>query len=114
MTEIPVDERGIIDLQALEQAAKSAAKYQQIPGEISHETYRHGVRLLSIMTANNEIGTIQPMDEIEAIAREHGFTRMRYRLQVISRWTSGSDPGYTCFQPADINLADRKGSVFYT
>lgn len=73
VTEIPVDERGIIDLQALEQAAKSAAKYQQVPGEISHETYRHGVRLLSIMTANNEIGTIQPMDEIEAIAREHGF-----------------------------------------
>lgn len=73
VTEIPVDERGIIDLQALEQAAKSATKYQQIPGEISHETYRHGVRLLSIMTANNEIGTIQPMDEIETIAREHGF-----------------------------------------
>lgn len=73
VSEIPVDERGILDLQALEQAAKATAKYQQAAGENSHEIYRHGVRLLSIMTANNEIGTIQPMDEIEAIAREHGF-----------------------------------------
>ena len=73
VSEIPVDERGILDLQALEQAAKATAKYQQAAGENSHEIYRHGVRLLSIMTANNEIGTIQPVDEIEAIAEEYGF-----------------------------------------
>lgn len=62
VSEIPVDERGILDLQALEQAAKAAA------GD-PHK----GIRLLSIMTANNEIGTIQPVDEIEAIAEEYGF-----------------------------------------
>ena len=62
VSEIPVDERGILDLQALEQAAKAAA-----------DDPHKGIRLLSIMTANNEIGTIQPVDEIEAIAEEYGF-----------------------------------------
>ena len=57
-----MDERGILDLQALEQAAKAAA-----------DDPHKGIRLLSIMTANNEIGTIQPVDEIEAIAEEYGF-----------------------------------------
>ena len=62
VSEIPVDERGILDLQALEQAAKAAA-------DDPHKS----IRLLSIMTANNEIGSIQPLDEIEAIAEEYGF-----------------------------------------
>ena len=29
--------------------------------------------LISIMHANNEVGTIQPIEEIGAIAREHGI-----------------------------------------
>lgn len=80
VSEVPVDERGILDLQALEQAAKAAAEVRQ-NAEAATPERQHaadgepnkGVRLISIMTANNEIGTIQPMDEIEAIAREHGF-----------------------------------------
>ena len=99
VSEIPVDERGILDLQALEQAAKAAA-----------DDPHKGIRLLSIMTANNEIGTIQPVDEIEAIAEEYGFLLHTDAVQaaVISRWMSGSIPGSTCFRPAVTNSADRK------
>lgn len=80
VSEIPVDERGILDLQALEQAAKAAAEERQnaeaAPSEKQHAAAdgpHKSIRLLSIMTANNEIGTIQPVDEIEAIAEEYGF-----------------------------------------
>lgn len=50
---IPVNERGIIDLSALEQAIKP-------------ETV-----LLAVMYANNETGVIQPIPEISALARKH-------------------------------------------
>ena len=80
VSEIPVDERGILDLQALEQAVKAAAEERQnaeaAPSEKQHAADgdpHKSIRLLSIMTANNEIGTIQPVDEIEAIAEEYGF-----------------------------------------
>lgn len=80
VSEIPVDERGILDLQALEQAAKAAAEERQnaeaAPSEKQHAADgdpHKSIRLLSIMTANNEIGSIQPLDEIEAIAEEYGF-----------------------------------------
>lgn len=80
VSEIPVDERGILDLQALEQAAKAAAEERQnaeaAPSEKQHAADGNphkSIRLLSIMTANNEIGSIQPLDEIEAIAEEYGF-----------------------------------------
>lgn len=54
ITYVPVDEEGVIDLVALEQA-------------IRPETI-----LISVMFANNEIGTIQPIKEIGAIAKKHG------------------------------------------
>jgi cysteine desulfurase len=50
-TYLPVDGDGIVDLQALEQA-------------VDPETI-----LVSIMTANNEVGTIQPVAEVARIAR---------------------------------------------
>ena len=75
-----MDERGILDLQALQQAAKAAADEQQNAEAAALEKTQAaggdpqtGIRLISIMTANNEIGTIQPIDDIEAIAREYGF-----------------------------------------
>jgi cysteine desulfurase len=47
-------------------------------GIISPEAVRDAIRddtmLISIMYANNEIGSIQPVAEIGAIAREHGIT----------------------------------------
>lgn len=53
VTYVPVDEFGVVDLKALEEA-------------ISEKT-----GLISIMAANNEIGTIQPVKEISRIAKEH-------------------------------------------
>ncbi|MCE7947201.1 MAG: aminotransferase class V-fold PLP-dependent enzyme [Chloroflexi bacterium CFX4] len=54
ITYLPVDQFGIVDLDALRAA-------------ITPKTI-----LISIMFANNEIGTIAPIQEIGAIAREHG------------------------------------------
>jgi len=54
ITYIDVDENGIVDLKSLEEA-------------ITPETI-----LISVMFANNEIGTLQPIKEIGEIARAHG------------------------------------------
>jgi cysteine desulfurase len=46
-------------------------------GKISLDDLRASIRpdtiLITIMTANNEVGTIQPISEIGAIAKEHGI-----------------------------------------
>ena len=55
VTYLNVDENGLVDLEELESA-------------ITPETI-----LISVMFANNEIGTIQPIREIGQIAREHGI-----------------------------------------
>ena len=55
VTYLPVDEYGRVDPAAVRQA-------------ITHQTI-----LISIMAANNEIGTIAPLAEIGAIAAEHGI-----------------------------------------
>lgn len=54
VTVLPVDEYGVVDLEALESS-------------ITERTV-----LISIMTANNEIGTIAPVAEIGKIAHDHG------------------------------------------
>ena len=45
-------------------------------GKIDLEELKRGIRkdtvLITIMTANNEIGTIQPIEEIAEIAKKHG------------------------------------------
>ena len=55
VTYLDVDENGIVKLEDLEKA-------------ITPETI-----LISVMFANNEIGTVQPIKEIGQIAREHGI-----------------------------------------
>lgn len=55
ITYLDVDENGIVDLEELRAAI------------------RKDTILISIMYANNEIGTIQPIKEIGAIAKEHGI-----------------------------------------
>ncbi len=55
ITYLPVDSSGRVDPETLRQA-------------ITCETI-----LVSVMHANNEVGTIQPLAEIGAIAREHGI-----------------------------------------
>lgn len=54
VTYLPVDEHGMIDTGDLRSAI------------------REDTTLVSIMMANNEVGTIAPVQEIGAIAREHG------------------------------------------
>ncbi len=54
VTYLDVDEAGLIDLEQLRAAI------------------REDTILISIMFANNEIGTIQPVEQIGQIAREHG------------------------------------------
>ena len=54
VTYLPVNSEGLIDLKDLEAAMK--------PTTI----------LVAIMYANNEVGTVQPIKEISAIARKHG------------------------------------------
>ncbi len=55
VTYVDVDENGVVKLEELQKAIR--------PTTI----------LISVMYANNEIGTIQPIKEIGAIAREHGI-----------------------------------------
>jgi cysteine desulfurase len=56
VTYLPVDENGTVDLDALEKA-------------LTPDT-----TLVSIMYANNEVGTIQPIEEISGIVKAHGVT----------------------------------------
>ena len=54
---LPVDERGRVDLEALEQALQESA----------------GVKtLVSLMHANNEIGTMLPLERVSALCRQYG------------------------------------------
>ncbi|MFH1304227.1 MAG: cysteine desulfurase family protein, partial [Planctomycetota bacterium] len=53
LTCLPVDSQGLVD-----------------PAEVRHAIRKNTV-LISIMHANNEVGTIQPIEEIAAIAREY-------------------------------------------
>ena len=54
VTYLDVDENGVIDLEQLKEAIRPTTV------------------LISVMYANNEIGTIQPIKEIGQIAKEHG------------------------------------------
>ncbi|MHA1684119.1 MAG: cysteine desulfurase family protein [Promethearchaeota archaeon] len=55
VTEVPVDADGIVQLEALKESITS------------------GTILITIMYANNEIGTLQPVREIGEIARDNGI-----------------------------------------
>ena len=54
VTVLPVDEYGVVSLEALEAAIR--------PDTV----------LISIMAANNEVGTVQPLEKIGEIAKKHG------------------------------------------
>ena len=55
---LPVDERARLRVDALR------AAIERDPGSVA---------LISVMWANNEVGTLQPIDEIVALAAEHGI-----------------------------------------
>ena len=86
VTYLDVDENGVVKLDELKKAIR--------PDTI----------LISVMFANNEIGTIEPIKEIGAIARNTGFcsTPMRYRHLPMcpSMWMSTI---LTCSAPADTS-----------
>lgn len=67
ITYLPVNAEGMIDLAELEKA-------------ITPKTI-----LLAIMYANNEIGTVNPMAEISAIARKHGVLVMSDATQAVGK-----------------------------
>ena len=55
---LPVDMRGRLDVAALR------ASVERDPGSVA---------LISVMWANNEVGTLQPVEEVVALAAEHGI-----------------------------------------
>jgi cysteine desulfurase len=67
VTYLPVDEKGLIDLKHLEEA-------------ITDKTI-----LISIMYANNEVGVIQPIREISAIAKKHGILFFTDATQAVGK-----------------------------
>lgn len=67
VTYLSVDEKGLIDLQQLEDA-------------ITDKTI-----LISIMYANNEVGIIQPVREISAIAKKHGILFFTDATQAVGK-----------------------------
>jgi cysteine desulfurase len=76
LTILPVDEYGLIDPTQLEAAIR--------PDTV----------LVSIMAANNEIGTMQPIEEIGRIAHEHGVLFHSDAVQAIAvrRWDMSQMP----------------------
>jgi len=55
---LPVDDRGRLDTGALRRSV------ERDPASVA---------MISVMWANNEVGTLQPLDEVVAIAHEHGI-----------------------------------------
>ena len=68
LTILPVDEFGRVDVETLKAAIR--------PDTI----------LISIMFANNEVGTMQPIAEIGAIARERGIYFHTDAVQAVGNW----------------------------
>lgn len=68
VTVLPVDEFGLVDVETL----KAAVKPETI--------------LISVMFANNEVGTIQPIAEIGAFARERGIYFHTDAVQAVGNW----------------------------
>ena len=66
VTYLPVDGRGVVDPEDVQKAI------------------RPQTRLISIMSVNNEVGSIQPIAEIGKIAREHGVRFHTDAVQAIS------------------------------
>jgi cysteine desulfurase len=67
IVKIPVDEYGIVDLNALEK-------------EVDEDTL-----LVSIMHANNEVGTLQPLQEISKITHQHGAIFHTDAVQTVAK-----------------------------
>ncbi len=67
VTYLPVDEFGIVDLDSLRSSVRSDTV------------------LVSVMLANNETGTIEPLSDVSAIAHEHGVPVHTDAVQAIGK-----------------------------
>ena len=67
VTYLPIDGQGIVDLDALK------------------ESIREDTLLVSVMLANNEVGTIQPLAEIASIARSRGVLVHTDAVQAVGK-----------------------------
>ena len=84
VSRIPVDQKGFLDLEALERALQEESYLQEegslrereehsFPSKSGEEAKKEGSHcLVSVMAANNEIGTIENLKEIGRLAKEYG------------------------------------------
>jgi cysteine desulfurase len=87
-TIVPVDQYGVIDCAALERAIR--------PDTV----------LISVMHANNEVGTIQPLAEIGTIARRHGILFHTDAAQSVGKIATNVDE-------LNVDLLTVAGHKFY-
>ena len=78
VSRIPMDQKGFLDLEALERALQEEGSLREreehsFPSKSGEEAKKEGSHcLVSVMAANNEIGTIENLKEIGRLAKEYG------------------------------------------
>jgi cysteine desulfurase len=88
---LPIDSNGVVDCDALEDLLKKRAD---------------DIALVTIMWGNNEVGTIQPIDTLGALCREHG---VRFHTDAV-QWV-GKEP--TNLADAPVDLLSFSGHKFH-